>query len=64
MPIKPSKETLNAYDAYRQNPNFGHDAIEAMLNDPQNKDAEVLRNALLSAGLVEEVDVNESGSRP
>lgn len=50
MPIKPSKETILADEVSRANPNFGHDALEAIINDTPE-----LAEALLARELVEEV---------
>ena len=52
MPIKPSNETIMADKVRRSNPNFGHDALEAIINDTPE-----LASALLARGLVEEVEV-------
>lgn len=48
MPTKP--DNLKAYEAMKKNPNFGKDALEAIINETPT-----LRDALLKAGLVTEV---------
>lgn len=53
MPTKPTEEELGAAEAMRTNPNYGHDAIEAIINETPE-----LRDALLREGLVEEVKNN------
>lgn len=50
MPTKPTQETILADEVRRKNPNFGHDALEAIINDSPE-----LASALLARGLVEEV---------
>lgn len=53
MPTKPTAAELNAAKVMRANPNFGHDVLEAVINDTPE-----LREALLREGLVEEVKSN------
>lgn len=53
MPIKPSATERGAYEAMRKNPNYGRDALEAIINETPE-----LKEALLKAGLVEEVKPN------
>lgn len=50
MPIKPSATERGAYEAMRKNPNYGRDALEAIINETPE-----LKEALLKAGLVVEV---------
>ena len=50
MPTKPSAAEVGAYEAMRKNPNFGRDALEAIINETPE-----LAEGLLRAGLVEEV---------
>lgn len=50
MPTKPNAEVRGAYEAARSNPDFGHDALEAIINDSPE-----IASALLDRGLVEEV---------
>ena len=50
MPTKPSNETILADEVRRGNPNFAHDALEAIINDCPE-----LASALLARDLVEEV---------
>ncbi len=50
MPTKPSPIEIGAQKAMEENPSYGHDCLEAIIND--NPD---LAKALLDRGLVEEV---------
>lgn len=50
MPTKPSFKELNAAEAMRKNPNFGHDVLESIINETPE-----LKQALLERGLVQEV---------
>lgn len=50
MPTKPTATVINADKAMRENPNFGKDVLEAVINETPE-----LKDALLKAGLVEEV---------
>lgn len=50
MPTKPTNVELGAAEAMRKNPQFGKDALEAVINEVPE-----LRDALLERGLVEEV---------
>lgn len=50
MPIKPSAVEVGAYEAMKKNPKYGKDAMEAIINETP-----MLKDALLAAGLVEEV---------
>lgn len=50
MPIKPDETTLGAYKAMESNPNYGKDVLTAVINETP-----MLKDALLQAGLVEEV---------
>lgn len=50
MPVKPTANEINAYKNMRDNPHFGKDMLEAIINGTPE-----LKDALLSAGLVEEV---------
>lgn len=50
MPVKPTPSEINAAKAMRANPNFGHDVVEAIVNETPE-----LKEALLREGLVEEV---------
>lgn len=43
-----------AYQVMQENPNFGHDAVEAIINDCPD-----LAQALVNAGLAEEVTESE-----
>lgn len=49
MPTKPTPAEIGAAKVLDQNPNFGHDALEAIINDVPE-----LREALLDKGLVKE----------
>lgn len=53
MPTKPNSEVMHAYDKFKNDPNFSHDTLEAIINDNP-----MLRQALINKGLVEEVVVN------
>ncbi len=50
MATKPSAEELGAAEAMRQNPNYGKDVLEAIINETPE-----LAQSLLAQGLVEEV---------
>lgn len=50
MPIRPERWELGAADVMRKNPNYGKDALEAIINEVPE-----LRDALLAQGLVKEV---------
>lgn len=50
MPTKPSPMELKAAEVARNNPNFGKDCLEAVINEVPE-----LKQALLKEGLVEEV---------
>ena len=50
MPTKPNPEVMQAYDKFKNDPKFSHDVVEAVINDNPT-----LRQALIDAGLVEEV---------
>lgn len=50
MPTKPTTTELKAAAAMRKNPNFGKSVLEAIINETP-----VLKDALLKAGLVEEI---------
>ena len=50
MPTKPNATVLGAMSAMEKNPDFGKDALEAIINETPE-----LSEALLKAGLVEEV---------
>lgn len=50
MPSKPTPTVINADKTMKSNPQFGKDTLEAVINDVPE-----LRDALLKAGLVEEV---------
>lgn len=51
MPTKPTTAEKNAAKVMKSNPNFGKDALEAIINETP-----VLHDALLQAGLVKEVN--------
>lgn len=51
MPTKPSPTELKAAEIARNNPNFGKDCLEAIINEVPE-----LKKALLEQGLVEEVE--------
>lgn len=50
MPTKPNPEVMQAYDKFKDDPKFSHDAVESIINDNP-----MLRQGLIEAGLVEEV---------
>lgn len=50
MPTKPDPEVMRAYDKFKDDPEFSHDVVESIVNDNPT-----LRQALIDAGLVEEV---------
>lgn len=49
MPKKPDAQTLGAYDAMRNNPDFGKDVLRTIIAETPE-----LRNAMVENGLVEE----------
>lgn len=51
MPIKPNEITMGAAKAMEQNPDFGKDALRTVINETPD-----LKNALLQAGLIKEVE--------
>lgn len=51
MPTKPTAAEIGAAEAMRKDPDFAKHALEAIINETP-----VLRDALLKAGLVEEVE--------
>lgn len=53
MPTKPNPEVLHAYDKFKNDPEFSHDTLEAIINDNP-----MLRQALINKGLVKEVVVD------
>lgn len=53
MPTKPSAVELGAAKVMRENPNYGKDALEAILNE--SPECHELKDALLEQGLLEEV---------
>ena len=54
MPIKPTEVELNAIKVMKSDPDFSKRTIETIINETP-----VLRDALLEAGLVEEVKSND-----
>lgn len=50
MPTKPTPEVMQAYDKFKDDPEFSHDVVESIINDNP-----MLRQGLIDAGLVEEV---------
>jgi hypothetical protein len=50
MPIKPTEVELNAINVMKSDPDFSRRTIETIINETP-----VLKDALLEAGLVEEV---------
>lgn len=50
MPIKPTEYELNAMKVMKSDPEFSKRTVETIINETP-----VLRDALLAAGLVEEV---------
>lgn len=51
MPTKPDKITLNAAKVMKDNPNFAKDVVRTIINETP-----ALRDELLKAGLVKEVE--------
>lgn len=51
MPTKPTAAEIGAAEAMRKDPDFAKHALEAIINETPT-----LRDALLKAGLVEEVE--------
>lgn len=50
MPTKPNVEVMQAYDKFKDDPEFSHAVVECIINDNPT-----LRQGLIDAGLVEEV---------
>lgn len=50
MPTKPNAEVMQAFDKFKDDPEFSHDVVESIINDNPT-----LRQGLIDAGLVEEV---------
>lgn len=51
MPIKPTRQEIKAEEIMRKNPNFGKEALEAIINEMPD-----LCKDLLKKGLVEVVE--------